>query len=41
MEQQVPVINFSLGKGDWIAEAVQKYGGKTIATVVRSWGSTV
>lgn len=36
IEEQVPVINFSLGKGDWIAEAVQKYGGKTIATVVSS-----
>ena len=24
--KQVPAINFSLGKGDWIAEGVQKYG---------------
>ena len=36
LEEQVPVINFSLGKGDWITEGVQKYGGKTIATVVSS-----
>ena len=33
---QVPVINFSLGKGDWIVDGVKKYGGKTIATVVSS-----
>ncbi|KAJ1398557.1 hypothetical protein B484DRAFT_406615 [Ochromonadaceae sp. CCMP2298] len=34
LEEQVPVINFSLGKGDWIVEAAHKYGGKVIATVV-------
>ena len=34
IEEQVPVINFSLGKGDWIAEQVHAYGGKVIATVV-------
>lgn len=32
--EQVPVINFSLGKGDWIVEQVHAYGGKVIATVV-------
>jgi enoyl-[acyl-carrier protein] reductase II len=32
--EQVPVINFSLGKGDWIVEAAHQYGGKVIATVV-------
>lgn len=31
---KVPVINFSLGKGDWIVERCHKYGGKVIATVV-------
>jgi enoyl-[acyl-carrier protein] reductase II len=33
IEEQVPVLNYSLGKGDWIAEAVHAYGGKVIATV--------
>ncbi|CCQ12577.1 Enoyl-[acyl-carrier-protein] reductase [FMN] [Pseudoalteromonas luteoviolacea B = ATCC 29581] len=34
LEEQVPVINFSLGKGDWIVQAAKEYGGKVIATVV-------
>jgi len=34
LEEQVPVINFSLGKGDWLAKGAHKYGGKVIATVV-------
>ncbi len=34
LEEEVPVINFSLGKGDWIADAAHRYGGKVIATVV-------
>ncbi|MDO9515144.1 MAG: nitronate monooxygenase [Syntrophales bacterium] len=34
LEEEVPVINFSLGKGDWIVNAAHKYGGKVIATVV-------
>jgi len=33
IEEQVPVINVSLGKCDWIAERVHAYGGKVIATV--------
>ncbi len=33
IEEQVPVINYSLGKGDWITEAVHAYGGKVVATV--------
>jgi enoyl-[acyl-carrier protein] reductase II len=33
IEERVPVVNFSLGKGDWICEAVHAYGGKVIATV--------
>ncbi|MBW2524430.1 MAG: nitronate monooxygenase [Deltaproteobacteria bacterium] len=33
IEEKVPVVNYSLGKGDWIAEAVHAYGGKVIATV--------
>ena len=35
LEERIPVINFSLGKGDWIVKEVQKYGGKVIATVAR------
>ncbi len=34
LEEQVPVINFSLGKGDWLVKGAKKYGGKVIATVV-------
>jgi enoyl-[acyl-carrier protein] reductase II len=34
LEERVPVINFSMGKGDWIVEAAHAYGGKVIATVV-------
>lgn len=34
IEERVPVINFSLGKGDFICEQVHAYGGKVLATVV-------
>lgn len=34
VEERVPVVNFSLGKGDRLTEAVHAYGGKVIATVV-------
>jgi enoyl-[acyl-carrier protein] reductase II len=37
IEEKVPVINFALGKGDWIVKAVHKYGGKVIATVINSY----
>lgn len=33
LEEKIPVINFSLGKGDWIVEKAHSYGGKVIATV--------
>lgn len=33
LEEKVPVINFSLGKGDWIVKKANVYGGKVIATV--------
>lgn len=36
LEEQVPVINFSLGKGDWIVREAHAYGGKVIATVVNA-----
>ncbi|MDF1761988.1 MAG: nitronate monooxygenase, partial [Oleibacter sp.] len=34
LEEKVPVINFSLGKGDWLVKRAHEYGGKVIATVV-------
>lgn len=33
IEEKVPVVNYSLGKGDWICKAVHEYGGKVVATV--------
>jgi enoyl-[acyl-carrier protein] reductase II len=33
LEEKVPLINFSMGKGDWIVEGAHRYGGKVIATV--------
>lgn len=32
-DEKVPIVNYALGKGDWIAKAVHAYGGKVIATV--------
>lgn len=33
LEEQVPIINYSMGRGDWIAKAAHGYGGKVIASV--------
>lgn len=33
LEEQVPVINVSMGKGEWVIEGVRRYGGKVIATI--------
>jgi len=33
LEEQVPVINFSMGKGDWIVKAAREFGGKVAASV--------
>lgn len=33
IEEKVPVINYALGKGDRLTQAVHAYGGKVIATV--------
>ncbi len=33
IEEQVPIINYALGKGDKICKAVHAYGGKVVATV--------
>lgn len=35
LEEKVPVINFALGKGDWIVQMANEYGGKVVATVTR------
>lgn len=34
--EQVPIINVSLGKADWIADAVHRYGGKLLSTVTNA-----
>lgn len=34
LEEKVPVINYSLGRADWIIQAAHEYGGKVLATVV-------
>lgn len=33
VEERVPILNYSLGKGDRISAAVHDYGGKVVATV--------
>ena len=33
LEEQVPVVNYQLGRGDWLIERVHRYGGRAITTV--------
>src|SRR5574343_1524085 len=33
IEERVPVVNVSMGKGEWVIEGVRAYGGKVIATI--------
>ena len=33
LEEKVPILNYSLGKGDWLIKAAHEYGGKVISTV--------
>ena len=33
LQERVPVVNISMGKGDWVIERAHAYGGKVIATV--------
>lgn len=33
LEERVPVINFQLGRGEWLIEGAHAYGGAAIATV--------
>lgn len=34
IEERVPVINYALGKGDWLIREARAYGGKVISTVI-------
>jgi enoyl-[acyl-carrier protein] reductase II len=36
LDEEVPLINVSLGKPDWIADAAHEYGGKVLCTVVNA-----
>lgn len=33
LAEKAPIINFALGKGDWIIKSAHQYGGKVISTV--------
>jgi enoyl-[acyl-carrier protein] reductase II len=33
LQEKAPIINYSMGKGDWIAQRAHAYGGKVIASV--------
>jgi enoyl-[acyl-carrier protein] reductase II len=33
LKEKIPIINFALGKGDWIIKRAHEYGGKVLATV--------
>jgi enoyl-[acyl-carrier protein] reductase II len=33
LEEKISIINFALGKGDWIIKRAHEYGGKVLATV--------
>ncbi len=33
LEEKVPILNYALGKGDWLIKAAHQYGGKVLATV--------
>jgi enoyl-[acyl-carrier protein] reductase II len=41
LEEQVPLINVSLGKPDWIARECHGYGGKVLATVTNAKHATI
>ena len=36
LEEQVPIINVSLGKAEWIANELNRYGGKMLQTITNS-----
>lgn len=33
LQEKAPIINYSMGKGDWIAQRAHAYGGKVMASV--------
>ena len=33
LEEEVPVVNFQLGRGEWLIEGVHRYGGRAVPTV--------
>ncbi len=33
LEERVPVVNYQLGRGDWLIQGVHGYGGKAVTTV--------
>ena len=33
LEEKIPILNYALGKADWMIKAAHEYGGKVIATV--------
>lgn len=33
LDEQVPMLNFQLGKGKWLIDGVHRYGGKAVPTV--------
>ena len=33
LEEKTPILNYALGKGDWLIKAAHEYGGKVISTV--------
>jgi enoyl-[acyl-carrier protein] reductase II len=33
LKEKVPILNYALGKGDWLIKAAHEYGGKVLATV--------
>ncbi|MCE5262355.1 MAG: nitronate monooxygenase [Deltaproteobacteria bacterium] len=37
LAERVPVINFALGKGDWLVRAAHAYGGRVVATVTNAY----
>lgn len=37
LAERVPVINFALGKGDWLVREAHAYGGRVIATVTNAY----
>lgn len=37
LSEKVPVINFALGKGDWLVREAHAYGGRVVATVTNPY----